>query len=129
LRNADPAARGVARAERARPIVLALRERLDCWKTELLPKNPMALAVGYALNQWEELTAFLPDPELPIHNNLAEQEMKRQALNRKNSLFVGNARGGDPVEPHELMPTARGRPAVLPHAAAREPAGGAGCGA
>ena len=95
LRDADPASRGIARAERARPIVLALRERLDRWKSELLPKNPIALAVGYALNQWEELTAFLRDPELPIHNNLAEQEMKRQALNRKNSLFVGNARGGE----------------------------------
>ena len=95
LRDADPASRGIARAERARPIVLALRERLDRWKSELLPKNPIALAVGYAINQWEELTAFLRDPELPIHNNLAEQEMKRQALNRKNSLFVGNARGGE----------------------------------
>ncbi|MBL9149569.1 MAG: transposase [Phycisphaerae bacterium] len=55
----------------------------------------MTGAVGYALNQWEPLTAFLDDPEVPIHNNLAEQEMKRQALNRKNSLFVGNMRGGE----------------------------------
>jgi transposase len=54
----------------------------------------MSVAVGYALNQWEPLTAFLNNPELPIHNNLAEQEMKRQALNRKNSLFVANERGG-----------------------------------
>jgi len=38
---------------------------------------------------------FLSDGQVAIHNNLAEQEMKRIALNRKNSLFVGNERGGE----------------------------------
>jgi transposase len=28
------------------------------------------------------------------HNNISEREMKRAILNRKNSLFVGNPRGG-----------------------------------
>jgi hypothetical protein len=37
----------------------------------------MALAVGYTLNQWEELAAFLRDPELPIHSNLAEHRLMR----------------------------------------------------
>ena len=37
---------------------------------------------------------FLVDPAVPMDNNLAEREMKRQALNRKNSLFVANRRGG-----------------------------------
>ena len=31
---------------------------------------------------------------MPIDNNVSEREMKRVVLNRKNSLFVGNARGG-----------------------------------
>ncbi len=46
------------------------------------------------VNQWKPLTAFLSDAAIAIHNNIAEQEMKRIALNRKNSLFVGNERGG-----------------------------------
>jgi hypothetical protein len=46
------------------------------------------------LNQWKPLTAFLGDGAVPIHNNLAEQQMKRIALGRKNWLFVGNERGG-----------------------------------
>jgi hypothetical protein len=29
-----------------------------------------------------------------IDNNVSEREMKRVVLNRKNSLFVGNPRGG-----------------------------------
>jgi hypothetical protein len=31
---------------------------------------------------------------LRIDNNVSEREMKRVVLNRKNSLFVGNPRGG-----------------------------------
>jgi hypothetical protein len=31
---------------------------------------------------------------VPIDNNVSEREMKRIVLNRKNSLFVGNPRGG-----------------------------------
>ena len=31
---------------------------------------------------------------MPLDNNASEREMKRICLNRKNSLFVGNERGG-----------------------------------
>ena len=55
----------------------------------------MVGAVGYALNQWSELTVLLDDPEVPIDNNATEREMKRQALDRKNSLFVGSPQGGE----------------------------------
>ena len=55
----------------------------------------MALAIAYVLNQWKELTLFLSDGAVPIHNNLAEQQMKRIALLRKNALFVATARGGE----------------------------------
>src|SRR5579862_8895721 len=34
------------------------------------------------------------DGSVPIDNNVSEREMKRIVLNRKNSLFVGNERGG-----------------------------------
>lgn len=54
----------------------------------------MAEAVNYALSQWEELTVFCSDGAVPIDNNVSERERKRVVLNRKNSLFVGNARGG-----------------------------------
>lgn len=54
----------------------------------------MAEAVNYALAQWPELTVFSTDGTVPIDNNVSEREMKRVVLNRKNSLFVGNARGG-----------------------------------
>jgi transposase len=71
-----------------------LRERLLAWKDQLLHKHPMAQAVGYTLNQWAELNVFAADGSVPIDNNASEREMKRVVLNRKNSLFVGNERGG-----------------------------------
>jgi len=64
-------------------------------KRKLLPKHPLAEAIGYTLNQWAELTLFTTDPAVPIHNNLAEQQMKRIALLRKNALFAGSVRGGE----------------------------------
>jgi hypothetical protein len=54
----------------------------------------MTEAVHYRLHPWKELTLFLEDGAVPIDNNASEREMKRVVLNRKNSLFVGNARGG-----------------------------------
>jgi transposase len=62
--------------------------------SQLLPKHPMAEAVNYALCQWTELNVFCSDGAVGIDNNVAEREMKRVVLNRKNSLFEGNPRGG-----------------------------------
>ena len=54
----------------------------------------MAEAISYVLGQWTELTVFCQDGAVPIDNNASEREIKRVVLNRKNSLFVGNRRGG-----------------------------------
>jgi len=75
-------------------LLAQLREKLLGWKEQLLPKHPMAEAVNYALSQWAELNVFCSDGAVPIDNNVSEREMKRVVLNRKNSLFVGNPRGG-----------------------------------
>jgi transposase len=54
----------------------------------------MAEAINYALSQWRELNVFCLDGTVAIDNNASEREMKRVVLNRKNSIFVGNPRGG-----------------------------------
>jgi hypothetical protein len=60
------------------------------------------------LNQWNELNVFTGDGAVPIDNNVSEREMKRIVLNRKNSLFVGNERGGaDGGDPFSLTSTCR----------------------
>jgi transposase len=82
------------RREQSAPLLTQLHDRLLDWKQQLLPKHPMAEAIHYALGQWSELNVFCSDGAVPIDNNVSEREMKRVVLNRKNSLFVGNARGG-----------------------------------
>ena len=82
------------RQRQSAPLLAQLREQLLSWKEQLLPKHPMAEAVNYALSQWAELNVFCSDGAVSIDNNVSEREMKRVVLNRKNSLFVGNPRGG-----------------------------------
>jgi transposase len=82
------------RQERSAPLLADLRQRFLVWREQLLPKHPMAEAINYALGQWTELNVFCSDGAVAIDNNVSEREMKRVVLNRKNSLFVGNPRGG-----------------------------------
>jgi transposase len=82
------------RRDKSAPILAQLREKLLEWKEQLLPKHPMAEAINYAVNLWAELNVFCSDGAVPLDNNVSEREMKRIVLNRKNSLFVGNPRGG-----------------------------------
>ncbi len=82
------------RQQQSAPLLAELRQKLLGWKEQLLPKHPMAEAVNYTLGQWTGLTVFCSDGAVPIDNNQSEREMKRVVLNRKNSLFVGNPRGG-----------------------------------
>jgi hypothetical protein len=77
-RALTPSERLQMRQEKSAPLVAALRDRLDRWKLELIPKHPMADAVNYALNQWQAMTIFLADASVPLDNNLSEREMKRK---------------------------------------------------
>jgi transposase len=60
-----------------------------------LPKGPMGGAIGYALDNWKELTRFLDDPRIPPDNNRSERAMSVAALGRKNFLFVGHEQAGE----------------------------------
>ena len=93
-KDASREARLQLRDEKSRPLLAELHDRLLEWKEQLLPRHPMAEAINYALGQWQELNVFSTDGAVPIDNNVSEREMKRVVLNRKNSLFVGNPRGG-----------------------------------
>ena len=54
----------------------------------------MAEAIGYALHNWTALVRYTEAGFLAIDNNVAEREMKRIAIGRKNWLFVGSDNGG-----------------------------------
>lgn len=76
------------RPKQSVPVLAELRQKL-------LPKDPTAEAVNYTLGQWGGVECvFTAGGAVPVDNNVSEREMKRVVLNRKNSLFVGNPRGG-----------------------------------
>lgn len=68
-RSADgrrPAEHLGLRQDKSVPVLNCLHERLLGWKESLLPKHPVAGAVGYVLNQWGPLTAFTTDPAIRL---------------------------------------------------------------
>jgi len=76
------------------PILGQFHTWLEAQRPEVLPKSPMAEALGYALNNWAALVRYTEAGFLAIDNNVAEREMKRIAIGRKNWLTVGSPRGG-----------------------------------
>ena len=82
------------RQDLAVPIMAQFRTWLEAQRPEVLPKSPMGEAIGYALNNWAALVRYTEAGFLAIDNNVAEREMKRIAIGRKNWLFVGSPRGG-----------------------------------
>ncbi len=87
-------ARGAMRKDLSLPILATFQSWIDKEYPEVLPKSPMAEAAGYARNNWMALVRYTEAGFLDIDNNVAEREMKRIAIGRKNWLFIGSPQGG-----------------------------------
>jgi transposase len=88
--TAPPQERLTARLDESRPIVDAFFSWCDEEAGRVLDETPTAKAIGYARNQRVALQRFLDDGRLPLHNNGSERELRREAIGRKNWLFVGS---------------------------------------
>jgi transposase len=82
------------RQKRSEPIVSAFFSWCDAEAGNVLDGTPIADGIRYARNQRAGLSRFLEDGRLPIHNNMSERELRREAVGRKNWLFVGSDDGG-----------------------------------
>ena len=82
------------RKQRAGPIRERMRQWLDAQRGRHPPKSPIAAAIRYADNQWDELGVFLDEARLPLDNNGSERALRRIALGRKNYLFVHDGDSG-----------------------------------
>lgn len=92
--QADDALRRQLRQDLAVPILVQMHAWLEQHNAAVVPKSPMGEAITYALNQWTALVRYTEHGFLAIDNNVAEREMKRIAIGRKNWLFVGSENGG-----------------------------------
>lgn len=88
--TAPPEQRLEARRVESRPIVDAFFAWCKEEAGRVLDETPTAKAIGYAVNQRVALQRFLDDGRLPIHNNGSERALRREAIGRKNWLFVGS---------------------------------------
>jgi len=93
-KDKDAAERAAMRLQRSRPRLDELHTWLERELTEVLPKSPMRLAIGYALNNWDALVLYTTDGDLAIDNNAAEREIRPLTVGRKNYLFLGSDVGG-----------------------------------
>ena len=87
--------RRLTRLERSKPAVDAFFAWCDQEADRVLDESPIADGIRYARNQRVALQRFLDDPDLPIHNNISELNLRREVVGRKNWLFVGSDDGAE----------------------------------
>ena len=82
------------RRSRSRPVLDAIKARIEELLPVTPPKSALGKALNYATNYWDRLIRFVDDPQAGIDNNPAENAIRPIALGRKNWLFIGNQRSG-----------------------------------
>ena len=90
----DDPGRLAARQARARLVLSDLFAWLEEQGGRVLPKSPMAVAIGYALGNRAALTRYTEAGFLSIDNNASERALRAVAVGRKNYLFAGSDAGG-----------------------------------
>lgn len=86
--------RKILRQKQAWPILKALLPWLKQQLTKVPPKSKLAEAIGYTLNQWRYIIAYLRHGMAEIDTNWVENEIRPIALGKKNWLFMNNEDSG-----------------------------------
>jgi transposase len=93
LRACTPQARKAARLLQSIPVLESFKKWLDCQVIAVAPAGKTGKAIGYCLNQWSKLTAFLLDGRLELDNNRGERSIKPTVIGRKNYYFANVPKG------------------------------------
>ncbi len=93
LSDAPRRKRERVRKSKSAPMVERFFSWCEAERERVLDETPLAKGIRYALNQREGLCRFLSDGRLPLHNNMSELQLRRQAVGRKNGLFIGSDDG------------------------------------
>jgi transposase len=59
------------------------------------PTSLLGKAVGYALEQWDKMTAYLESPYLTPDNNACENAIRPFVVGRKSWMFCGSPEGAE----------------------------------
>lgn len=94
LKNVTPAVRLAQRQAHSKPLVEEYFAWCDTETSKVIDSTPISKAINYARNNRDSLLVFLTNGEVPFDNNVSERELRRQALGRKNFMFLGTDEGG-----------------------------------
>jgi hypothetical protein len=94
IASSPPEARRATRNTDSAAVLATFEAWCDVEVASVLDETPLSKALKYARNHRVALRTFLDDPRVPIHNNWSERELRREAVGRKNWLFVGSDEGG-----------------------------------
>jgi transposase len=81
------------RKERSVEVLEKFRRYLDKRIREVPGETLLGKAVGYTLNRWEKLIAYLGCAELTPDNNIGENAIRPFVVGRKNRLFYKSPAG------------------------------------
>ncbi|MEX1057248.1 MAG: transposase, partial [Natronospirillum sp.] len=66
-------------------------------RPDLLPKDPLAKALGYVRRREHQLRVFLGEPDVPMDTNHLERALRPIPMGRKNWLFCWTELGAEHV--------------------------------
>lgn len=92
-----PGRRRAARHQRIKPLIDGLEAWMRAERTRLSRLAELANAIDYTLERWSAFGRFLGDGRICLSNNAAEGALRGIALDRRNWLFAGSNRGGEPA--------------------------------
>jgi transposase len=83
------------RKARAGPLLEKFKEWLMKRREDVPSTLLLGKAIGYSLNQWDKLAAYLESPYLTPDNNACENAIRPFVLGRKNWLFCKSPEGAE----------------------------------
>jgi len=95
IRGLDADQRLAVRQAETKPLMEALKARLEATKDGISLQSTLTGAIDYAIKHWHGLTLFLEDGQLEPDTNIVERSIRPIGIGRKNSLFCGNEGGGE----------------------------------
>lgn len=85
----------LALREKMEPYFQAMKERAMADLAGYSSKSSFGKAMGYFLGNYEELTLFLKNPEIPIDNNRQESLLRNPVVGRKTWYGTHSKRGAE----------------------------------
>jgi transposase len=95
IRCLDADQRRTVRQAETKPLMDALKARLEATKDGISRQSTLVGAIDYALERWSGLTLFLDDGRLEPDTNIVERSIRPISIGKKNSLFCGDEGGGE----------------------------------